>query len=186
MEEVVEVTERDEFVRWVSREEVHRNKLIHRSVNAVVLHPDGRMLIQLRHRDKKTYPHCWDISCSGHVDRVDHPNDDGSLAKAACDKAIQRELLEELATVSPELVRLARGRLEIVSMILFRTLVATWMVQYLVSDFFIFLWIDGSPQWRGTELLAGSIDVFILVVWQYRRSLSIISIGREHMGAEGK
>ena len=101
MEEVIQVTADDEFVRWVSRKEVHDKKLIHRSVHAFVRHPDGRILVQLRHRDKQTYPHHWDISCSGHVDRIDHPNDDPSQAQAACDLAIERELLEELGVDAP-------------------------------------------------------------------------------------
>lgn len=101
MEEVVEVTEKDEFLRWVSRAEVHKKRLIHRSVHAFVVHPDGRVLIQLRHSNKKTYPHYWDISCSGHVDRIDHPNDNPNRAREACDLAIKRELEEELGVVSP-------------------------------------------------------------------------------------
>lgn len=100
MEEVVEVDQNDNFIRWVSREEVHKKRLVHRSVHAFVVHPDGRFLIQLRHRNKRTHPHHWDVSCSGHVDRVDHPQDDPTNAREACDLAIARELEEELGVTS--------------------------------------------------------------------------------------
>lgn len=101
MEEVVHVDEKDSFIRWISRKEVHDQRLIHRSVHAFVVHPDGRFLIQLRHRDKQTYAHHWDVSCSGHVDRIDHPQDDPTKAREACDLAIRRELEEELGVTSP-------------------------------------------------------------------------------------
>jgi isopentenyldiphosphate isomerase len=100
MEEVVEVNKHDEFIRWVSRKEVHENKLIHRSIQIVVINSNQELLIQLRHRDKQTYPHYWDVSCSGHVDRVDHPNDDPSQGRFASDIAAVRELEEELGVTS--------------------------------------------------------------------------------------
>ena len=100
MEEVVEVDDKDRFIRWVLRSEVHEKRLIHRSVHAFVRNSKGQILIQLRHREKDTYPLHWDVSCSGHVEKVDHPEQDPDRAREASDSAIRRELEEELGVTS--------------------------------------------------------------------------------------
>ena len=93
------------FIEWVSRERVHQEKLVHLSINVLVFHPDGRLLIQKRHAQKRTYPHYWDVSCSGHVDYADYPHGDGGSEAAAFAVAAPRELAEELG-VRPTLVPL--------------------------------------------------------------------------------
>lgn len=88
------VNHHDRFLRWATRGEVHTKKLIHRSINVLVFSSDRKLLLQLRHRDKSTQPACWDLSCSGHVERCDHDAvDEGRLAS---DRAVTRELEEEL------------------------------------------------------------------------------------------
>jgi isopentenyldiphosphate isomerase len=68
---------------------------------------EGELLIQKRHREKLTFPGCWDISCAGHVEEPDYaagPDDD---LDAVYDAVARRELFEELG-VRPDLERLAR------------------------------------------------------------------------------
>ena len=90
------------FIEWLPRSEIHRRRLVHRSIHVLVFHPDGRLLVQLRHRDKQNLPHHWDVSCSGHVDWTDHPRGDGDDAEPAFWSSARREVSEELG-VSPEL-----------------------------------------------------------------------------------
>ena len=89
------------FVSWVSREEVHTHNLIHRSVNILVFHEDGRMLIQQRAAMKRTFPLCWDLSCSGHVDYSDHPEGNPDATAEAFFSAATREIEEELGINTP-------------------------------------------------------------------------------------
>ena len=89
------------FLGWVARERVHDERLIHLSVNVLVFHPDGRLLVQRSHRDKRTYPGFWDVSCSGHVDYADFPNGDGEREADAFQCAAPRELKEELGVTTP-------------------------------------------------------------------------------------
>ena len=134
MEEVVEVDKDDNFIRWVSRKEVHEKRLIHRSVHAFVFHPDGRFLVQLRHRDKQTYPHYWDVSCSGHVDRIDHRDDDPNRAREACDLAITRELEEELGVTSPARYTCDIPPIPNVTYEYARLYVATWDGDFILQE----------------------------------------------------
>lgn len=103
---VAVVDDADHFVRWAERPEVHRDRLVHRSVHILVVDSVGRLVIQLRHRDKLTYPLHWDISCSGHVEEPDYlrgPDDDLDLVYEGC---AGRELEEELG-IRAELTYLA-------------------------------------------------------------------------------
>ena len=134
MEEVVEVDKNDNFIRWVSRKEVHEKLLIHRSVHAFVVHPDGRFLIQLRHREKQTYPHYWDVSCSGHVDRIDHPEDDPKKSREACDLAIKRELEEELGVISTAVYICDISPIPNVTYEYARLYVATWDGEFILQE----------------------------------------------------
>jgi isopentenyldiphosphate isomerase len=104
---VAVVDENDRFVRWTDRTEIHRLRLIHRSIHVLVVDSRGRLVIQLRHRDKLTYAHHWDISCSGHVEEPDYlvgpdgiarPDDDLDRVYATC---AARELEEELGVRAP-------------------------------------------------------------------------------------
>jgi isopentenyldiphosphate isomerase len=99
---VANVNDDGRFLRWVDREAVHRDQMVHRSINILVIHPvDGRLLVQLRNKDKKTYPHFWDISVAGHVDYSDHPNGNPNADMEAFLSAASRELQEEIGVTAP-------------------------------------------------------------------------------------
>ena len=89
------------FIQWLPRKEIHDKMLIHRSINIFVFHPDGRLLVQQRAANKRTFPLFWDISCSGHVDYEDHPNGDPHASAAAFLSAATREISEELGIETP-------------------------------------------------------------------------------------
>ena len=98
---VTHVHKNGDFIAWKPRKEIHDNMLIHRSINVFVLHPDGRLLLQQRAANKRTFPLYWDISCSGHVDYEDHPNGDPHACTEAFLSAATREIQEELGIDSP-------------------------------------------------------------------------------------
>src|SRR4029079_1348530 len=68
MSRVAVVAEADRFVRWTDKAEIHRDKLLHRSIHIMIMDSDGRMVIQRRHPEKLTWPDSWDIAVSGHVE----------------------------------------------------------------------------------------------------------------------
>ena len=69
---VAVVTPDDRFVRWSDREEVHRDRLDHRSVHVAILDRAGRLVVQRRHPAKRTHAGLWDVSVSGHVEEEDY------------------------------------------------------------------------------------------------------------------
>lgn len=86
------VNDRDEVTGQATRKEVHRQKLRHRSVHALVFGSDGRVFLQKRSMLKDSSPGKWDASCSGHVDGGED-----------YDAAVVRELGEEIGlVVAPE------------------------------------------------------------------------------------
>lgn len=107
---VAEVDQHNRFVRWCTREEIHAAHLPHRSIHVLVFDSAGRLVVQQRHRDKLTWPLAWDISCSGHVEEVDHPAGHGP--DEALDEVYHavalRELAEELGIHAAQLTRLGR------------------------------------------------------------------------------
>lgn len=72
----------------LSREDVHRQGLFHRSVLVLAYDLKNRLLIQKRHPSKKIYPGRWDLSATGHV-----------LAGESTVEAAYRELEEEVGIV---------------------------------------------------------------------------------------
>lgn len=54
-------------------------------VHLCIIGSDGKMLIQRRQKDKKSYPDLWDLSVGGHV-----------ISGETSSEGIQRELYEEL------------------------------------------------------------------------------------------
>ena len=100
---VAVVDENNRFVRWTSREEVHADRLPHRSVQVLLHDSQGRLVLQRRNADKRTYPLCWDLSASGHVEEPDYPDPsrpDHAL-DAIYDAVAARELEEELGVRAP-------------------------------------------------------------------------------------
>lgn len=79
------VNDRDEVTGQSTRKEVHRLRLMHRSVHALVFGRDGRVFLQKRSMLKDSSPGKWDASCSGHVDGGED-----------YDVAVVRELGEEI------------------------------------------------------------------------------------------
>jgi isopentenyldiphosphate isomerase len=85
------VDENDRVVGLAPRSECHGNPtLIHRTAHVIVLHRDGRILLQKRSEQKDIQPGKWDTAVGGHLD----PKED-------YEKAARREMFEELG-VDPE------------------------------------------------------------------------------------
>ncbi len=90
------VDQDNRFLRWTDRAEIHAHHLPHRSVQVAIFDSQGRLVLQQRHPDKLTYPGCWDLSCSGHVEEDDyHAGPDDDLDRVYLHVA-HRELREEL------------------------------------------------------------------------------------------
>lgn len=86
MEEWFDVVDRsDRVIDRASREEVHRNGLLHRSAHLLVFDGSGRVLLQKRSMVKDRFPGRWDSSVSGHVDSGE-----------SYDQCIVREAMEEI------------------------------------------------------------------------------------------
>lgn len=52
---------------FLSRDEVHKKGLWHRTVHVWILNSNKELLIQKRSLHKEVYPGLWDISCAGHL-----------------------------------------------------------------------------------------------------------------------
>jgi isopentenyldiphosphate isomerase len=88
---------RDRFVRWEERRRVHVERQVHRSIHVALLDSQGRLIIQKRHRDKQTYPSCWDLSAAGHVEESDYgPGGPDAELDRVYGEVAARELEEEL------------------------------------------------------------------------------------------
>tara|TARA_Y100001935_G_scaffold29181_1_gene22585 strand:+ start:58 stop:558 length:501 start_codon:yes stop_codon:yes gene_type:complete len=86
MEEWFDVVDRnDTAIGRASREQVHREGLLHRSTHLLVFDNSGRVLLQKRSMCKDKYPDRWDSSVSGHVDSGEE-----------YDQCIMREAKEEI------------------------------------------------------------------------------------------
>ena len=104
-ETIAVVDSENAFVRWAPRADVHTERLFHRSVQVIVRDAAGRVLVQRRHPDKRTWPNAWDVSVAGHVDAQDYdqPIADarGDAVARAAAAAARRELAEELGVDAP-------------------------------------------------------------------------------------
>lgn len=94
-----------------------------------------------------------------------------------------RDLLDLAPNGCPELIRLARVRLDMVAMLLTRM-----MLRHMFSvrpNMNIYLFADASPQWRGLEMWAASMDIQDgqSIV---RRLLPVLSLDRCQVDAVGK
>lgn len=87
------VNENDEPVGGATKDEIHQKGLLHRIVYIMIEDPGHtKVLLQKRSKFVKTYPNCWDVSASGHVDEGE------DYLEAA-----KRELQEELGVNGLEL-----------------------------------------------------------------------------------
>ena len=100
---VAVVTNADQFIRWSTRADIHKNHLPHRSIHVMLIDQQQRLIVQQRHAQKATYPSYWDVACSGHVEYSDYPKNELGIVEdpnAHLEKIYQqvahRELAEEL------------------------------------------------------------------------------------------
>ena len=93
------------------------------------------------------------------------------------------ELSRRAGDVPYDTLRQARCRFDILCMLLWRF----YFSSVDVSSWNFYLYIDGSPQWRGVELLATSIDIFRTPHSPgVRRLLPVLQIGQATLGIAGK
>jgi isopentenyl-diphosphate delta-isomerase len=83
MLEVVDAS--DQVLGLMSRAEIHRRKLTHRSAHVFLLDESGRLYLQLRSPAKDQYPGHWDSSAAGHVDP-------GESYRACAERELREEL----------------------------------------------------------------------------------------------
>jgi isopentenyl-diphosphate delta-isomerase type 1 len=68
MEEIFDIVdEEDNVIGKTTREEVHKKKLIHRSVMFFIFDKKRRVLVTQRTKTKDMFPEYWSISLGGHV-----------------------------------------------------------------------------------------------------------------------
>lgn len=85
--EYLDVVDDDDRAQFrATRERVHREYHIHRSVMFFVFDDDGRVFVNKRSRHKELYPGYWSVAFGGHV-----------LAGESYDGAVEREIREEVA-----------------------------------------------------------------------------------------
>ena len=90
-------------------------------------------------------------------------------------------VLEGLPTISYETLRRARVRLDCVAMALHRRLAHA----ILEHDAHVYIWCDASPQWRGLELFAATIEIFDGSGF-HRRLAPLLSLEHSQLDASGK
>jgi isopentenyldiphosphate isomerase len=88
----------NEVIGLERRAEVHAKGLYHRSVQVVVLNPQGEMLLQRRSPNKDVAPGCWDLSSSEHL----RPSEDYGAAAA---RGLHEELGLDQAAAAARLTR---------------------------------------------------------------------------------
>lgn len=85
-EELVDVVnELNEVIGTAKRGEAHAKGHIHRALSVLVIHSEGKVLLQQRSKNTKVHPLSWDLSTSEHV-----------LAGESYETAGKRSVLEEL------------------------------------------------------------------------------------------
>ena len=84
------VDEEDRVIGKETRENCHKNRLIHRSVYVLLINSKGELFLQKRSMSKDLYPGYYTGSATGHVDYGE-----------TYDQAAQRELREELGINAP-------------------------------------------------------------------------------------
>lgn len=100
-EELDVVNAADDPIATATRREVHEEALLHRAVHALLVDGDGRLVLQRRSRDKRTYPGLLTSTASGHVSAGEDPA-----------TAVRRELEEEMGVEGTGLEKAATTRVE--------------------------------------------------------------------------
>ena len=96
------------------------------------------------------------------------------------DPAVRAQLRQDATHINPEVLRKARVRLDCMSMLLTRAL----MDHLDFSSVSMYLFVDGSPQWRGWELYATTLDV-LHGDFTRRMLLPIVSLARSLLDRVG-
>ncbi len=90
------VSEKGEVIGKALRSECHGNPaLVHRAAHVLVFNKKGKLLLQLRSKDKDIQPGKWDTSVGGHLG-----------VGESYEQAALREMKEELGVDPPELEHL--------------------------------------------------------------------------------
>ena len=99
--EMLDVVDEDDRLQFrASRERVHREYHIHRSVMFFVFDDEGRVFVNQRSALKELYPGYWSIALGGHV-----------LAGESYERAVEREIREEVGLVTrPTLITTFKKR----------------------------------------------------------------------------
>ncbi len=66
------VDKNDQVIKQLPRDEIHRNKLMHRAVHILVFNNDNHLFLQKRSMKKDLNKGLWDTSAAGHVDAGEH------------------------------------------------------------------------------------------------------------------
>jgi isopentenyldiphosphate isomerase len=83
-----------------TKQEIHENGLWHAAAHVWIYNSRGEMLLQLRAKDKDSFPGLLDISAAGHIDAGETP-----------EVAAAREVQEEIGlVVKPEQLHLIKKR----------------------------------------------------------------------------
>lgn len=65
------VNENDEIIGEETRENIHKNGLLHREIHVYFITPKKEIIFQHRAKDKDTYPDLLDATVGGHVEMGD-------------------------------------------------------------------------------------------------------------------
>lgn len=79
------VNNKNEVIGKAKRGEAHQKGLIHRALSVLIIHSEGKLLLQQRSKHTKVHPLSWDLSTSEHL-----------LAGETYEIAGQRSVKEEL------------------------------------------------------------------------------------------
>ena len=99
--EILDVVDKqDNIVGHAPRHEVHKKKLMHRSIHVLVFNLSGNLFLQKRSLIKDENPGLWDTSVSGHVDSGENYFD-------CANREINEELginvlIDELVQITPQ------------------------------------------------------------------------------------
>lgn len=115
-----------------------------------------------------------------------------ALANIACKKFAkllskssgvpEAKLLENAESVSASLLKLSRVRLDCAANLLHR---AWWSEVSKLSDVSVHIFCDSSPQWRGVELFATTVD-FVVDGVLHRRLAPLVSLNSAQLDRHGK
>lgn len=66
------VNEDDEIIGQRTREDIHKEGLLHREITVCFVTPDNKVIFQHRAKNKETYPDLLDSTVGGHVEIGDN------------------------------------------------------------------------------------------------------------------